>query len=91
MTAMQILQAVRQPGPEGGGFKCIAGSLLHSAVSLQPLFQAAAARARPAEVSTQLQQLAAGLLMQTAPAMARFVGEHYPMMPPEAQQVLQRA
>ena len=70
-----------------GAFRCVLDCLLQSAVSLQPLFAAAGARAPHEAASAQLRSLAAGPLMQAAPSMARFVGEGSSSMPDGVQQV----
>ena len=81
------VQASRFPEHELGTVRCVLASLLQSAVSLQPLFAAAASGAPPAAASVDLRALVEGPLMQAAPSMARSVAEHYGFLPHEAQQV----
>lgn len=67
--------------------RCLLACLLHSALSLQRLFAAAASQQSPQEASAELRALAAGPLSQAVPSMARTIGEAYSTLAAEQQQV----
>jgi hypothetical protein len=82
LAAAQLAAALRRPHQLAAASlaQCQVQSLLHSALSLAPLCQAADARLPPAQASLLLQRQAGCALGQHAGAMARSLAEQWPRL-----------
>ena len=82
LAVAQLTAAVRPPQLVGAGgpARCQVQSLLHSAVSLAPLRDVAAALPPPSEAAARLQRHAASALAQQAGVLARSLADQMPAL-----------
>ena len=81
------MQACRVPPASQESLLCMTHTLLHSTLSLDGLFEAAAAGRSPSAANAWLQTHLDGCLMRSAAMLSRTVAEQYRSMAPACQQV----
>lgn len=81
LASAQLCAAVQRPELAAAAARCQAQALLHSALSLVSLRQAATAMLPPGQASVLLQHQAGCALVQQAAAMASSLAALYPQLP----------
>lgn len=85
LASAQLCAAVRRPQLVAASARCQVQALLHSALSLAPLHQAAMSAMPPAQASALLQRQAGGALVQQAAGITTRLSALYSQLPGKEQ------